>query len=421
MRALKTTLKIVLFAGFFVISVALGTLAAVWARPEWLLNEANTKRALASFAPKLAARWSGFQWSFDATSVLEKKMLLEISGLCVSKSRDPELNACFSKLKIDLSFALGFSPRITEIRTLLAEADHFRMVSEKSAPGEPSHLLPDLRIPSYRSIIPASQSAPELANFELGVKELSIGTREEAPMQGSLRLSKLPESGEEISLRLNANVKKANELDIKAELSLLARAQQADIRGKVSGLAAGWRGEVPIEGTWSESVRAALRPVIRKGRKRHNATIELNANPRELILSLSPYPLPGSFWPGRQVKADSCRLVSHLHKDYGYPAVNDLRCALSATATSPRALLKTVTAELHAKAALKLAAQNIQANIELDGLSRSNLFLADIKRQRATRIFRELAVPQCERARLPRGNPRAELRAVSYHPRRQQV
>lgn len=377
MHALKTILKGTFFLATFLLAVVVLTLAALWAKPSLILNEANVKRALSTFAPGVSAKWENFAWSFAPIGLTGKKMELAVTGLCV-KASSGALDTCITELRLDLDFSLsGFSPRVTELRTVLAHVHHFSFQTEPGPEEKSASPLPDLRIPALSSVFPQEQTLPNLGTFELRLDRLKFGERGSVPLEGTLKLEKIPSSAQELALHVQAALRKGPELALGGEASLAGNASRLSVKGKFLGEVSGWQLDVPLEGSWSEALNASLRPVAKRKKETRKATLDLLASSRELILNASAIELPG-LWPGRRVQADSCRLSSRLDDKLGYPAASELSCTLSAKASGKRALVKTVKGELRLKSSLHQAGKAIHADIELTGSSRQDLFAADV-------------------------------------------
>src|SRR5258708_6400534 len=112
MRTMRKILKALVLsvAGLLLVVIALA--AAIWVKPDLLLNEKRVKQAL-RFAPAgTEVSWDSFSWTFESEGLWGKKSELALTKLCFQLGET--WSGCAPELRIDLSISLrGFHPHIT--------------------------------------------------------------------------------------------------------------------------------------------------------------------------------------------------------------------------------------------------------------------------------------------------------------------
>lgn len=123
-------------------------------RPELVVNAANVRWALATFAPQLRLSFDALDLRVESQSFWRKDIYIDSQNLCLDLNDPHLIHFCAAKLHVDakLNFA-GFQVRLSEPPTLQLEGGDLALTLKPSVPAKKSDPLAEIPEPSFRGII----------------------------------------------------------------------------------------------------------------------------------------------------------------------------------------------------------------------------------------------------------------------------
>ncbi len=130
-RALKLAGRILAWA----LGVLLALLLIVLAEPRWFLNTKTVTAGIRKFGADYRPKWTSLSFEIRNVNLLTKRVVFDASDFCLNEKRG-EVKGCFTKLTLDATVHLGFSPPVSvrRLETLVARSTDLA-VDETAAPS----------------------------------------------------------------------------------------------------------------------------------------------------------------------------------------------------------------------------------------------------------------------------------------------
>lgn len=341
-------LKYIGIALLGLVLIVVTLLAALWVRPELLLNETRIRQAMRWAPDDLKVEWKGFRWDFHRDGWLAKRSDLEIRDLCFSYGKQYE--GCLPLFHVDVSFAFrSILPSITRIDTAEIAASKIVMrpgPEEKKKPS-PTGPLPDLRAPSFTDFYPPLLTPETLGKVALLVEELRMESKEGPALVASLNLQKeAQENARDINFRLSARAEQGKDLDLRVEGRARIPGGEPSFAflGDVKGKAAGFNTNVPLNLRWAKGLTMEADPDLRQKSTRYATNIRLQWDQEALKLATGSMVL-GQPMERRRLELEKCRFDSDLHAN-GHPEKSTFSCTFALHARTKTKILPTVQSTL---------------------------------------------------------------------------
>ena len=366
MRALARILKWLACILGAVLLLAVALVAAVWYRPELLLNETRARQALRYAPAGTEASWQTFAWHFSPEGWLGKRFDLRITGLCFRYGK--ALSGCAPELHLDVSFSLShFRPRITRVGSAVVEVNEltYRPAATPEVPS--TSPLPDLRPPSFASVYPAGVDLSLLGEIRLRLQNFRLESAGGETLTGSFSAVKESSAPGQAELAVSAEAERGRALHLKlsGRGRVIPEKSTLEWRGNLAGELSGWRLRFPLDLAWSKRVLLRGNPWATRGKEEFESPLHLAWSDQSVDLELSHLAFT-KLWPRKRVLLDSCHLKATLRANRGYPENSDLHCEVALESLQRGALLPPMRAALDSSLKLRpLNAREVEAELEV--------------------------------------------------------
>ncbi len=392
MRIIGNILKA---AGISILVILLGTLiflAAIWFRPELLLNEKRARQALHWAPSGTEVSWDSFSWRFHPEGTWAKRSDLTIKGLCFRIGT--AISGCVPGLRLDFSFSLrGFHPRITQIGALRAEVNflHYRPLPSIAGPASGHSPLPDLRLPSFSAIFPADLDPARPTELRIAVRSFTIEQAEAPNLNGHFLLEKTAGLPSAAFFSLNGSVSQGdkNTLHLAGKGQIAAAERKLILQGSMRGKVNGWRLRLPFEMAWNEQI--AFKGYLSTIKQKAHLSIPFSIAWQQNQISGEWGKIEfAKLLPNKSFHIDSCNFTSRLDRKQGFPQNNSLQCNATLASFPGGMLLPPLKARIAAELSLKpLPNGAIATNFHFTELGKNAYFESDINFSAAANIAGE--------------------------------
>ncbi|MBX3017739.1 MAG: translocation/assembly module TamB domain-containing protein [Bdellovibrionaceae bacterium] len=168
-------------AGIFAFLVVVIGIAAfvILYRPELVVNAANVRWALATFAPQLRLSFDALDLRVESESFWRKHLFVDSEKLCLDLNDPHLIHFCAAKLHIDVKFDFaGFKIRLSAPPTFHLKGGELALTLKPGAPAKTSDPLAQIPEPSFRGLIgPYQNLIPSEAWGDIVIEMASLDLR----------------------------------------------------------------------------------------------------------------------------------------------------------------------------------------------------------------------------------------------------
>lgn len=354
-----------IFLGVLVFS-CIALISFLWWRPDFLINEKNIKKALAYAPEKLQISWQQLGVSFDPLGWSGKRVQVQSEKFCLSWS--DTFSSCAAHIDLQFSFSFkNFIPQLNRVDKLQLELEFLKVKIPATSSSPPKSPLPDLRLPTFASLFPQGLDMQQLGAIKMDLKNIELEQADGTLLQSSVLITHDVQASINTAFQITGVLRPSSGLEMKfqSELNILdprtLTAKGNFLAGTVDGSgtvakASAWQLQTPFALVWADHLSLQLQPALNLQKENYNISLDLHWDHDSLLVTTGAYE-NRRLWTQGRIGFEKCSLESQLEQGRGWPANNQLKCALVIKPKKKIKGLATIETDLQLDVALNTTSQ----------------------------------------------------------------